>query len=195
MLQTTIQNRIKESIDVKSQLLSNTLLLAQIEETVNQIVSVFQNGNKLLLCGNGGSAADAIHLAAEFSGRYYLDRKPLNAEALNVNVAAITAVSNDYGFSLLFARMLEAKAQKGDLLWLFSTSGNSENIINAANKAKEIGVKAIAFTGENGGKLNNICDVVVKIPSNDTPRIQEAHIMLGHIICELVENKLFGKEN
>lgn len=195
MLQTTIQNRIKESIDVKSQLLSNTLLLAQIEETVNQIVSVFQNGNKLLLCGNGGSAADAIHLAAEFSGRYYLDRKPLNAEALNVNVAAITAVSNDYGFSFLFARMLEAKAQKGDLLWLFSTSGNSENIINAANKAKEIGVKTIAFTGENGGKLNNICDVVVKIPSNDTPRIQEAHIMLGHIICELVENKLFGKEN
>jgi D-sedoheptulose 7-phosphate isomerase len=195
MHKTIIQNRIKESIEVKTSLLNDALLLAQIEVAVDQIIAVFKRGNKLLLCGNGGSAADAIHLAAEFSGRYYLDRKPLNAEALNVNVAAITAVSNDYGFSLLFARMLEAKAQKGDLLWLFSTSGNSENIINAANKAKEIGVKTIAFTGENGGKLNNICDVVVKIPSKDTPRIQEAHIMLGHIICELVENKLFGKEN
>lgn len=195
MYKHLIESRISESIAVKHAVLLDETLLIGVEKSVEMILAGFSNSGKLLLCGNGGSAADAIHLAAEFSGRYYLDRKALNAEALNVNVAAITAVSNDYGFDWLFARMLESKAVEGDVLWVFSTSGNSPNVVNVAIKAREMNVKTIAFTGQDGGKLSNLCDVIIKVPSSDTPRIQEAHIMLGHIICELVENQLFGKEN
>lgn len=195
MYKHLIESRISESIAVKQAVLLDETLLSGVEKSVEMILSAFSNSGKLLLCGNGGSAADAIHLAAEFSGRYYLDRKALNAEALNVNVAAITAVSNDYGFDWLFARMLESKAVEGDVLWVFSTSGNSPNVVNAAIKAREMKVKTIAFTGQDGGKLSNLCDEIIRVPSSDTPRIQEAHIMLGHIICELVENQLFGKEN
>lgn len=195
MYKHLIESRISESIAVKQSVLLDETLLSGVEKSVEMILSAFSNSGKLLLCGNGGSAADAIHLAAEFSGRYYLDRKALNAEALNVNVAAITAVSNDYGFDWLFARMLESKAVEGDVLWVFSTSGNSPNVVNAAIKAREMKVKTIAFTGQDGGKLSNLCDEIIRVPSSDTPRIQEAHIMLGHIICELVENQLFGKEN
>jgi D-sedoheptulose 7-phosphate isomerase len=192
-MQQLIHQRITQSIEVKAKLLSDDTILSAVEEIVHSIVSAFRSNQKLLLCGNGGSAADALHLAAEFSGRYYLDRKPLNAEALNVNAAALTAVSNDYSFELLFARLLESKAVSGDVLWLFSTSGNSENIINAALKAREIGIVTIAFTGKSGGRLSGLCDLSVKVPSEDTPRIQEAHMLLGHIICELVEKELFGK--
>lgn len=195
MYKHLIESRISESIAVKQAVLLDGALLSGVEKSVEMILAGFSNSGKLLLCGNGGSAADAIHLAAEFSGRYYLDRKALNAEALNVNVAAITAVSNDYGFDWLFARMLESKAVEGDVLWIFSTSGNSPNVVNAAIKARDLNVKTIAFTGQDGGKLSNLCDIIIKVPSSDTPRIQEAHIMLGHIICELVENQLFGKEN
>jgi D-sedoheptulose 7-phosphate isomerase len=190
---TTIQNRLKESILLKQSVLESEAIISQISEIVTIIKNCFQQGNKLLLCGNGGSAADALHLAAEFSGRYYLDRKALNAEALNVNVAALTAVSNDYSFEKLFARLLEAKAQKGDVLWVFSTSGNSQNIVEAVVEAQKLHVKTIAFTGETGGKLNGLADLVIKVPSTDTPRIQELHMILGHIICELVEKELFGK--
>jgi D-sedoheptulose 7-phosphate isomerase len=190
---TTIQNRLKESILLKQSVLESEAIISQISEIVTIIKNCFQQGNKLLLCGNGGSAADALHLAAEFSGRYYLDRKALNAEALNVNVAALTAVSNDYSFEKLFARLLEAKAEKGDVLWVFSTSGNSQNIVEAVVEAQKLHVKTIAFTGETGGKLNGLADLVIKVPSTDTPRIQELHMILGHIICELVEKELFGK--
>lgn len=190
---TTIQNRLKESILLKQSVLESEAIISQISEIVTIIKNCFQQGNKLLLCGNGGSAADALHLAAEFSGRYYLDRKALNAEALNVNVAALTAVSNDYSFEKIFARLLEAKAEKDDVLWVFSTSGNSQNIIEAVVEAQKLHVKTIAFTGETGGKLNGLADLVIKVPSTDTPRIQELHMILGHIICELVEKELFGK--
>jgi D-sedoheptulose 7-phosphate isomerase len=190
---TTIQNRLKESILLKQSVLESEAIISQISEIVTIIKNCFQQGNKLLLCGNGGSAADALHLAAEFSGRYYLDRKALNAEALNVNVAALTAVSNDYSFEKIFARLLEAKAEKDDVLWVFSTSGNSQNIVEAVVEAQKLHVKTIAFTGETGGKLNGLADLVIKVPSTDTPRIQELHMILGHIICELVEKELFGK--
>ena len=144
-----------------------------------------------MLCGNGGSAADAQHIAAELSGRFYLDRPPLDAEALHVNSSYLTAVANDYSFDVIYSRMLEAKGKKGDALIAISTSGNSKNIIQAVKKAKELGVITIGFTGEHGGELKNLCDYCIQVPSNDTPRIQECHILFGHILCEIIEGELF----
>ena len=147
-----------------------------------------------MLCGNGGSAADAQHIAAELSGRFYFDRPPLDAEALHVNASYLTAVANDYSYDVIYERMVEAKGQKGDVLIAISTSGNSPNVVKAAKKAKELGIVVIGFTGENGGELAEISDHCLKVPSNDTPRIQECHILFGHIICEIIEEQLFGKK-
>ncbi|MFO8068287.1 MAG: SIS domain-containing protein, partial [Bacteroidales bacterium] len=149
---------------------------------------------KLLLCGNGGSAADAQHLAAEFSGRYYLDRPALNAEALHVNSSFLTAASNDFGFEKAYARMIDAIGENGDVLIAISTSGNSLNILEAINEAKERQIFVIGLTGKTGGKMKNMCDIMINVPSEDTPRIQEAHILIGHIICEMVEKELFGEK-
>ena len=156
------------------------------------ITASLRNGGKIHFCGNGGSAADAQHLAAELSGRFYFDRPPLNAEALHCNTSYLTAVGNDYGYDLIFSRLLRGTAKAGDVIVGISTSGNSKNILNAFEVAKEMGVKIIALTGETGGAMKDFADNLLNVPSKDTPRIQESHILLGHIICELVETAMFS---
>ena len=155
------------------------------------ITEALSAGKKILFCGNGGSAADAQHLAAEFSGRFYKDRKALPAEALHCNTSYITAVGNDYGFEFVYSRLIEGIGNEGDVLVGISTSGNSLNIINAFATAKDKKMKVIAFTGKSGGNMKTKCDTLINVPSNDTPRIQESHILIGHIICEKVESNLF----
>lgn len=187
-----ISKRIQEHINTVEFMLNDASLLASIQFTADQMTKCFTKKSRVFFCGNGGSAADAQHLAAELSGRFYLDRAPLNAEALHVNSSFITAIGNDYGFNSIFARQLEAKASAGDLLIALSTSGNSANVINCINKAKELHVQTIGWTGSKSSEMEKICDHLIKIPSENTPRIQEAHILIGHIICEQVEQNLFG---
>lgn len=187
-----IEKAIKGSIEVKQTILNNPDLLAMVGRLANVCVKSLQNGNKILFCGNGGSAADAQHLAAELSGRFYIDRKPLFAEALHVNTSYLTAVANDYSYDEIYSRLIEAKGRTGDILIGLSTSGNSRNIIRALETASEKGVVTVGFTGESGGEMATLCDILIKVPSKDTPRIQESHIMLGHVICELIEMKMFG---
>ncbi|MGZ8559250.1 MAG: D-sedoheptulose 7-phosphate isomerase [Chitinophagaceae bacterium] len=182
---------IKASIDTKQQVLENELLLQTINSCIHKIVIAFKNGNKVLFCGNGGSAADAQHLAAEFSGRFYTDRKALPAEALHCNTSYLTAVANDYSFDVIYSRLIEGIGQHGDILIGLSTSGNSKNIIKAFETAKEKGMVTIGFTGMSGGQLKSVSDYLINIPSADTPRIQESHILIGHIICQLVEEKMY----
>jgi len=191
MFKSKIENVIKESIQTKQQLLEDKALLDVIESVTNVCIEALRADKKILFAGNGGSAADAQHLAAELSGRFYLDREPLNAEALHVNSSFLTAIANDYSFDEAYARILRAKACKGDVLFCISTSGNSTNIIKALDAAKVIGMITVGMTGATGGQLKNSCDYLINIPSTDTPRIQESHIMVGHIICELVEAALF----
>ena len=186
---------IENSIRIKEKIIKNEKMLSTIEEIIKEIIKAFKNKKKILLCGNGGSAADAQHIAAEFLGKFYLDRDPLFAEALHVNTSYLTAVANDYSYDEVFSRIIKAKGEKGDILIAISTSGNSKNIVNALKEAKKIGLITIGLTGEDGGEMKNFCDYIVNIPSRDTPRIQEVHILIGHIICELVESKLFSKRN
>lgn len=187
-----IADRINASIAVKQNLLADEKIIATITESVAVIVHAFNNGNKVLFCGNGGSAADAQHLAAEFSGRFYIDRDALPAEALHCNTSYLTAVANDYNFNLIYSRLIKGLGKKGDVLVGLSTSGNSANIINAFETAREKEMITIGFTGFTGGAMKVISDYLLNVPSTDTPRIQESHILLGHIICELVEQELFG---
>ena len=189
--QEMIKESIQESILVKSLILENEELLSSVEKAIELIVRQFQEGHRLWLCGNGGSAADAQHIAAELSGRYKYDRKPLPAEALTVNTSYLTAVANDYDFSMVFSRLVEAHGRKGDVLVAISTSGNSPNVVGAARVAKDLGLYIVGMTGRQGGKLATFCDILLNVPSDNTPRIQEAHIMLGHIICEEIEKRLF----
>ena len=186
-----IENIIHNSIELKSKVLKDKTLISTVEEIVTTIVECYQNGGKVLFCGNGGSAADAQHLAAELSGRFYFDRKPLAAEALHVNTSYLTAVANDYSYDMIYARLVEGMGKKGDVLVGLSTSGNSKNIIKAFEKANEMGISTVGLTGETGGLMKPLCSYLLNVPSTDTPRIQEVHILLGHIICELVEAKLF----
>lgn len=186
---------IQASIDTKQQVLENELLLQTINSCIHKIVLAFKNGNKVLFCGNGGSAADAQHLAAEFSGRFYTDRKALPAEALHCNTSYLTAVGNDYSFDVIYSRLIDGIGQPGDVLIGLSTSGNSKNIIKAFETAKEKGMVTIGFTGMTGGQLKSVCDYLINVPSTDTPRIQESHILIGHIICQLVEEKIFNTPN
>ena len=151
-----------------------------------------KNGNTIWWCGNGGSAADAQHLAAELSGRFYFDREPLSSEALHVNTSYLTAVANDYSYDVIYSRYLKGCGKKGDMLIGISTSGNSKNIVNAFKTAQDKGITTIGMTGETGGDMAEYSNFLLNIPSNDTPRIQESHIMLGHIICELIEEKMFA---
>ncbi len=190
---TNITDIIKQSIEVKQSILQNADLVNNIQKVADKIIETYKNSNKVLLCGNGGSAADAQHIAAELSGRFYINRPPLNAEALHVNSSFMTAIANDFSFNEVYSRSVEAFGKKGDVLLALSTSGNSENIIKATIKAKEIGMTVVGFTGENGGKIKEHCNVLINVPSKDTPRIQEAHIMIGHIICEIVEKTIFSK--
>ena len=187
-----IKNIIQKSIDLKRQLLEDELFTKAIHIASNIVTNTFKSGRKVFFCGNGGSAADAQHLSTELSGRFYLDRKPLFAEALHVNTSFLTAVANDFGYEEIYARMVEAKGSEGDVLVAISTSGNSPNIIRALQQAKEQQLITIGMTGETGGKMAEYCDVLLNVPSIDTPRIQECHILIGHIICELVEREVFN---
>ena len=187
-----IKNIISASIEVKQQLLADEQIIDTVNACVAVIVDAFNNGNKVLFCGNGGSAADAQHLAAEFSGRFYIDRDALPAEALHCNTSYLTAVANDYSYDVIYSRLIKGIGKKGDVLVGLSTSGNSPNIVNAFETAREKEMITIGFTGFTGGMMKEISNYLINVPSTDTPRIQESHIMLGHIICELVEEKLFG---
>ena len=187
-----ITANIAASIEVKNKMLLDENFLQKIETVIEVITQAFKNGNKVLFCGNGGSAADAQHLSAEFSGRFYKDRKALPSEALHCNSSYLTAVANDYSYDVIYSRLVDGICVEGDVLVGLSTSGNSKNIINAFATAKEKKVITVGFTGESGGKMKDACDHLLNVPSADTPRIQESHIMVGHIICELVEAKIFG---
>jgi len=186
-----IKNIIQASIHVKEIILQNEELLKTIEKIAEAIVNAFQQGKRLYLCGNGGSAADAQHLAAEFSGRFYKDRKALPAEALHCNTSYLTAVANDYGYDVIYSRLIEGYGQEGDILAGLSTSGNSTNIVKAFETAKQKKMITVGFTGAEGGQLRKLSDWLINVPSSDTPRIQECHIMIGHIICQLAEEKYF----
>jgi D-sedoheptulose 7-phosphate isomerase len=185
---------IKDSIEVKQKLLKDSFLISEIRKIAVACTNAFSRGNKVLFCGNGGSAADAQHLAAEFSGRFYIDRQPLPSEALHVNSSFLTAVANDYSYEETYARLLKGIGKKGDVLIGLSTSGNSKNMIRAFEMARELHITTVGITGESGGTLAGLCDFLINIPSSDTPRIQESQIMVGHIICDLVESTLFPKE-
>ncbi|WP_298412772.1 D-sedoheptulose 7-phosphate isomerase [Hydrotalea sp.] len=191
-----MQNRFKEiisaSIQVKQNILQDVQMLQHLEQAIQLITEAFKKGNKVLFCGNGGSAADAQHLAAEFSGRFYKNRKALPSEALHCNTSYLTAVANDYSYEVIYARIVEGTGLQGDVLIGLSTSGNSPNILKAFEAAKANQMVTIGFTGSTGGKMKDCSDILFNVPSTDTPRIQESHIMLGHIICETVEANLFA---
>jgi len=187
-----IRDIIKASISIKEKILNDADLIDLIAEVTAVCTQAFQQDKKVLFCGNGGSAADAQHLAAEFSGRFYFDRDPLFAEALHVNTSYLTAVANDYAYDEIYARLIKAKGREGDILFGISTSGNSKNIVRAFEQAKLQGMVTIGMTGSTGGTMKNWSDYLLNMPSTDTPRIQEAHILVGHIICELVEKNLFS---
>ena len=190
-----IRDIIASSISVKQEILQNEELLAAIEKAVSIITLAFENGNKVLFCGNGGSAADAQHLAAEFSGRFYKNRRALPSEALHCNSSYLTAVANDYSFDVIYSRLVDGIGEAGDVLVGLSTSGNSANIVKAFEVASAKEMINIGFTGVSGGTLKAYSDVLINVPSSDTPRIQESHIMIGHIICQLVEENLFASTN
>jgi D-sedoheptulose 7-phosphate isomerase len=192
-MNSKIKKIIAESVSVKSMVLENEELLQRVEEIVTKMVTALQNGNRIYFAGNGGSAADAQHLAAEFSGRFYIDRDALPAEALHCNTSYLTAVANDYSYDVVYARLIKGLGMKGDFLVGLSTSGNSANIIKAFEVARERGIITVGMTGETGGGLKELSDYLINIPSKNTPRIQESHMLLGHIICELVEEQYFAK--
>ena len=187
-----IRRTIKDSLLVKKRILENENLINTISKVAEEIINAYKNDRKVLICGNGGSAADAQHIAAELSGKFYLDREPLFAEALHVNTSYLTAVANDYSYDEVFSRLVKAKGREGEILIGISTSGNSKNVIKALEVANEIGMITVGMTGEIGGKMRDTCKYLINVPSKDTPRIQEAHIMIGHIICEIVEKELFN---
>lgn len=189
-----IKDIIAASIAVKQEFLNNEVLVAELTKIAESMVNCLKAGNKVLWCGNGGSAADAQHLAAELSGRFYTDRAPLYSEALHVNSSFVTAVANDYSYDVIYSRMLQGCGRKGDILVGISTSGNSKNVMNAMEVAREKGITTVGFTGNTGGKMKDLCDFLINVPSNDTPRIQESHILAGHIICQLVEELMFVSE-
>lgn len=188
-----LRSKIQSSIDLKTQLRTDTELLQTVNDLTEDIVTCYKNGGKVLWCGNGGSAADAQHLAAELSGRFYYDRPPLFSEALHVNTSYTTAVANDYSYDVIYSRLVKAMGKKGDILLGLSTSGNSTNVLKAIEEANSLGMITAAFTGASGGKMKGLPKYLVNIPSTDTPRIQECHMLFGHCICELVEIKLFPK--
>ena len=193
MINEYIEGQVKKSIDVKQQFLNNIELMNLIKEVSSKIVEAYKNGNKTLIAGNGGSAADAQHIAGEFVSKFYFDRPGLASLALTTDTSIITAIGNDYGYDTLFSRQVQANGVKGDVFIGISTSGNSANIIEALKECKEKGIISVGFTGENGGEMAELCDFCIKVPSNETPRVQEVHILIGHIICAVVEEVIFGK--
>lgn len=194
MVISSIENQIKDSISVKDEMLKNSGLLNLIEQVSEIITNAYKKGNKTLIAGNGGSAADAQHIAGEFVSRFYFDRPALASIALTTDTSILTAIGNDYGYEKIFSRQIEANGVNGDVFIGISTSGKSLNIINALKACKDKGIITIGLTCENGGQMAQLCDHCIKIPSMETPRIQEAHIMVGHIICSIVEENMFGKK-
>lgn len=190
-----VRQRILESIDVKRLIAEDDAIQNDIMRVAQVIIERLKSGASVYFCGNGGSAADAQHLAAELSGRFYFDRPPLSSEALHCNTSFLTAVANDYSFDIIYARLLTGIAREGDVLIGLSTSGNSKNVVKAFERAKEMGIYTVGFTGTSGGEMKKIADACICVPSSDTPRIQESHIMIGHIICEIVESELFDNPN
>jgi D-sedoheptulose 7-phosphate isomerase len=191
----SIKSIIQKSIDTKARMLESDELVASIQQCADTWVSCLNKKGKVLFCGNGGSAADAQHIAAELSGRFYFDRAPLFAEALHVNTSYLTAVANDYSYDVVYERMVQSKGAEGDVLVGISTSGNSKNVVLAMKEAQRMGMVTIGFIGEAGGEMRNYSDILINIPSTDTPRIQECHILVGHIICELTEASLFERKD
>ena len=187
----SILNSIKESIATKEQFLADENNLELIQNVAEHCISAFKNDGKVLLCGNGGSASDAQHIAAELSGRFNYNRDPLYAEALHVNSSYVTAVANDYSYDVIYSRMIKAAGKKNDVLIGITTSGNSANVVNALAEAKKQGMITVAFTGSKIGKVDDIVDICIKVPSVNTARIQETHILIGHVICEVIETSLF----
>lgn len=190
-----ISQRINESIAVKQQIANDTSIHKNIQDAEVVMQNCLENGGSVYFCGNGGSAADAQHLAAELSGKFYLDRKPLSSDALHCNTSFLTAVANDYSYNEIYARLITGVGREGDVLVGLSTSGNSKNIIKAFEECRSLGIKTIALTGASGGKMKEIADITICVPSTDTPRIQESHITIGHIICEIIEENMFGDKN
>lgn len=186
-----IKKIISDSVAVKNAILADEDMLTRLQAIAAAMVQTLQNKGRIYFCGNGGSAADAQHLAAEFSGRFYTDRHALPAEALHCNTSYLTAVANDYSYDVVYARLVQGITQAGDFLVGLSTSGNSGNIVKAFEAARERRVHTVGFTGKEGGKMKGLSDYLLNVPSTDTPRIQESHIMLGHIICQLVEEQYF----
>lgn len=190
-MKNTIIKSIQDSIKVKEEILYNSVLITEIEQVAKRIIDCYRNNGKVLFCGNGGSAADAQHLAAELSGRFYYDRPPLYAEALHVNTSYLTAVANDYSYDEIYSRLVKGMGSKGDVLVGLSTSGNSMNVVKAFEAAKVNEMITVGITGGSGGKMEELSDFLINVPSNDTPRIQESHIMIGHILCQIIEAELF----
>lgn len=188
-----IRRRIRESISAKQDMLQQDVTIETLDTCAQVLTAAFRNGKRVFFCGNGGSAADAQHLAAEFSGRFYLDRPALPAEALHCNSSYLTAVANDYGYDHVYARIIEGTGQAGDVLIGLSTSGNSPNICLALKAAHEKNMITIGFTGAGGGKMKTLCTYLLEAPSSDTPRIQECHMLAGHILCELTEKLFFER--
>jgi len=193
MINKYISNQVEKSIDTKQKLLDNQELMDLIQKVALKCVEVYKNGNKTLIAGNGGSAADAQHIAGEFVSRFYFDRPGLASIALTTDTSILTAIGNDYGYEKLFSRQVQANGLKGDMFIGISTSGNSANVIEALKECKDKGIITVGLTGEKGGKMAEMCDFCIKVPSNETPRVQEAHILIGHIICAVVEEAIFGK--
>lgn len=189
-MNSLITQRIKETLDVMNSILSDVTFIKKLEQAAKKIYNCLNSGGTVFFCGNGGSAADAQHLAAELQGRFFLERRAFSAIAITTNTSILTAIANDYGYSKVFVRQIEGLGRKGDILVGISTSGNSRNIIEAFNYARKNGIVTIAFTGRTGGKMAELSDIHLNVPSESTPRIQEAHIMIGHIICEIVEKEL-----
>ena len=188
-MKNIIKAKIEENIETNEDL--HKTQAENIEKAVKSIVSSFRNGGKVLVFGNGGSAADSQHIAAELVGRFKKERKALPAIALTTNTSILTAIGNDYGYDVTFSRQVEALGREGDVAIGISTSGNSRNVVAALKKAKSIGLKTIGLTGAAGGEMKGICDILIAPPSKNTPRVQESHILIAHIICELVEGEMF----
>ena len=188
-----LQSKIQASIDLKTKLMQDQNTLQMVIDVCNEIIQCYGKQGKVLWCGNGGSAADAQHLSAELTGRFYYDRQPLSSEALHVNTSYITAVANDYSYQQIYARLIKGVGKPGDILIGLSTSGNSGNVMEAFKVANQMGMITVGLTGNNGGKMKDVVKYLIDIPSTDTPRIQECHMLLGHSICEIVESTLFPK--
>jgi len=192
MINKYISNQVKKSIDVKQKLLDNQELMALVQNVALKCVVIYRNDKKTLIAGNGGSAADAQHIAGEFVSKFYFDRPGLASIALTTDTSIITAIGNDYGYEKLFSRQVQANGVKGDMFIGISTSGNSANVVEALKECKEKGIITVGLTGASGGKMAELCDYCIKVPSDETPRVQEAHILIGHIICAVVEEAIFG---